>query len=462
MITEEDVLKILETADDFPTPSTAAIQVAQMTSDLQVPLSEVAKLIMMDVTLSTKLLRVVNSSLYGLSSKVAEIAQAINILGYQRVGNLALGLAVMESFTEPLARGFDMNLFWEQSICNSVGARLISVKVCKDIPNEVFTAGLLQNIGQLFLAQYYPIEYGGALATAKAGRTPAVKVEREILGIDHAAVGCILVRHWSLPPVLEEAIRDHHFVEAGTDVSDSPHADLIRVANLSSLLTDVFYGEGREERIAQLKDRARRLFKLTGEAADEILERLPEEMAEAATVFEMQLRLKTPRKKRAAGGDEGLLEQCPRCGAKGLGKFCVDCGASLVKKSSQESNRRILIAEDSVATRRALAFVIRKLGYDVLEASNGAEAVRLARANRPSLILLDILMPVLGGIDALRTLRNEPENANVPIIMLTSLTDSETVISAIEAGANDYISKPYTSESIVDRVRKYMESDAPP
>ena len=74
--------------------------------------------------------------------------------------------------------------------------------------------------------------------------------------------------------------------------------------------------------------------------------------------------------------------------------------------------------------------------------------------------MLDILMPVLGGIEALKGLRWQDALASIPIIMLTSLTDSTTVVDAIEAGANDYIVKAYSSDTIVDRVKKYLEEPA--
>lgn len=67
-------------------------------------------------------------------------------------------------------------------------------------------------------------------------------------------------------------------------------------------------------------------------------------------------------------------------------------------------------------------------------------------------------MPVLNGIDVLKILRKEPATAGAPVVVLTSLTDSATVVEAIEAGANDYIIKPYTSNTIVDRVQKYLET----
>ena len=455
MVTENDVLRILETSDDFSPLPTTASEIALMISESRGSAPGVTKLISKDEALCARLLKVINSSFYRFSEPVPEIFQAVNLLGYEEVGILALGLSVMDTFSKPLARGFDQDLFWEKSVCNSVAAGMIAARFRREIPGITFTAGLLQDIGRLFLAHYFPMEYGGAIHTAKdTGYHPA-KVEREMIGLDHGAVGAILARHWNLPPIIEETIREHHFAEFEKDLPPSPETDLIRVLNLSNMISDVLYDDDLEEEIPLLEERGKRFLDLGSNYVEDILEELPEKMEEAASTFEFKISLKPS----LDDPDQGplSLNECPNCGAKGFGKFCGDCGVNLISAPPGKPNKRVLIAEDSMVTRRALSFVIKRAGYEVIEAVNGEEALKLARTGRPGLILLDIMMPVMGGLNALKQLRGRPDTAEVPIIILTARTDSETVIEAIGAGANDYILKPYTARAIVERVQKYFE-----
>ncbi len=100
--------------------------------------------------------------------------------------------------------------------------------------------------------------------------------------------------------------------------------------------------------------------------------------------------------------------------------------------------------------------MINKLGYIQVEATNGYEAVDLAKKDPPGMIMMDIMMPAMNGIEAIKNIRADSILANIPIVRSTSLTDKETVMAAALEGANDYIVKPYTAEIISERVDKFM------
>ncbi|WP_313088029.1 SpoIIE family protein phosphatase [Pseudomonas sp.] len=103
----------------------------------------------------------------------------------------------------------------------------------------------------------------------------------------------------------------------------------------------------------------------------------------------------------------------------------------------------ILIAEDGAADRMLLAAIVGRQGHRVTTASNGAEAVRRFESERPQLVLMDALMPVMDGFEAARQIKRLAGNELVPIIFLTSLTEHEALVRCLEAGGDDFIAKPY-------------------
>ena len=155
------------------------------------------------------------------------------------------------------------------------------------------------------------------------------------------------------------------------------------------------------------------------------------------------------------------FKRCPECGSEVGVKFCGNCGGTLlrmVRRSSRAKRYKVLVAEDSDATRTAIGNLLKRMGYDVSIALNGEEAVEMARAETPDLILMDIMMPVMDGIEALRRIRGDVRLRTTPIVMLTSVTDVKAVTEAIESGANDYIAKPFSVTLLTERVERYVHA----
>lgn len=113
----------------------------------------------------------------------------------------------------------------------------------------------------------------------------------------------------------------------------------------------------------------------------------------------------------------------------------------------------ILIVDDEEIGRRMLKRLLEKEGYQVECADNGSAGIEMARALIPDLILLDVMMPVLDGYEVCEALRRDPELAEVPVIMLTSLEDPESRLRGLEAGADDFISKPIVPDELRARAR---------
>ena len=113
----------------------------------------------------------------------------------------------------------------------------------------------------------------------------------------------------------------------------------------------------------------------------------------------------------------------------------------------------ILIAEDSAADRMLLSSIVRRQGHNVLTATNGAEAVEAFRQQRPQLVLMDAMMPVMDGFEAARQIKALAGETLVPIIFLTSLTESEALARCLEAGGDDFLAKPYNQVILAAKIK---------
>lgn len=129
---------------------------------------------------------------------------------------------------------------------------------------------------------------------------------------------------------------------------------------------------------------------------------------------------------------------------------------------SIDHQRTILVVEDDAALRDTIAYNLRGEGYLVLTAADGVAGLEAARQNPVSLVLLDLMLPRLDGLDVCRQLRSKPETANTPILMLTARGEETDKVIGLELGADDYVTKPFSWKELRARVRALLRRGAPP
>ncbi|HEU0027420.1 MAG TPA: response regulator transcription factor [Ktedonobacterales bacterium] len=122
--------------------------------------------------------------------------------------------------------------------------------------------------------------------------------------------------------------------------------------------------------------------------------------------------------------------------------------------------RPILLVEDDDALRDTLAYNLRQDGYETLTAADGVTALELARAHPLALVILDVMLPRLDGLEVLRQLRARPETARVPVMMLTARVEESDIVVGLELGADDYVTKPFSWNEARARVRALLRRGA--
>jgi two-component system phosphate regulon response regulator PhoB len=160
----------------------------------------------------------------------------------------------------------------------------------------------------------------------------------------------------------------------------------------------------------------------------------------------------------AVSGAVGLFfsacEALPQAKAPNRIKHSV--GRNVRTLFMSEPTGPILVVDDEPDIRLLIAINLRKAGYRVLEAERGDEALRLAKEQSPALILLDLMLPDLSGREVCRRLRAQPETKNTPVLMLTARNEEIDRVKGFMAGADDYVTKPFSVRELVLRVRAIL------
>lgn len=171
---------------------------------------DIAKVVSTDVGLSAKLLKLVNSPLFGFADTIDSVEHAVTLAGMEEVSNLALGISTINFFKDIPKELMDMKSFWIHSINVGILSRLLG-KECADVkPDRLFTAGLLHDAGKLIMFKKQPYASVQMLMYARENTVPLVDAEQEVFGFDHTDVAKILLEKWNFPPAMVDLIANHH------------------------------------------------------------------------------------------------------------------------------------------------------------------------------------------------------------------------------------------------------------
>lgn len=196
----------------LPTLPTVAARVLEMTDAEDIDLHSIAEVVQMDQALAAKVLRTVNSSLYGLSRPCGTVRQAMVFLGLNAVKTLVLSFSLVDTVDGhgADANGFNFTEYWRRSIHTAVAARELARKIGGWDPEEAFLAGLMQDVGVIALYRQMERDSTTSIRCGNGHQEAITRIERDEYGFDHAQLGAAIATRWKLPAVQVEAIRYHH------------------------------------------------------------------------------------------------------------------------------------------------------------------------------------------------------------------------------------------------------------
>jgi HD-like signal output (HDOD) protein len=212
---------------DLPALPQAVLEARQLLASDDVAIEPLADAISHDTALAADLLRLANSSLYGMGGRVRTVRDAVSVLGLRNL-DMLLTAAALRSALRPAGDGpFDTLSHWRHGVASALCAYHLAAerKVQRD---GAFTAGLLHDLGRLAMACVAPGQVQDLLARQIAEDAPPLALEQQLWGTDHAAFGAVVAQHWHFGADIVEAIRLHH---APGDRPTTPLVDIVHVAD---------------------------------------------------------------------------------------------------------------------------------------------------------------------------------------------------------------------------------------
>jgi HD-like signal output (HDOD) protein len=220
LTTEKGVLDYITYDIELPTLPAVFMKINDTIMNPKSSAHDIANAISMDTSLSVRLLKIVNSAFYGFPSQIDTLTRAVAIVGTRQLSALAFGIKIISVFEDISSDMIDMKSFWKHSIACGVISRIIAGY--KNIRNteRLFVAGLLHDIGRLILCGYMPAIFLSALQKAKETNGLLYDMEYDIMKLDHATIGKLLLKKWNLPFSLEDIVAHHHIPQTSQNQLD--------------------------------------------------------------------------------------------------------------------------------------------------------------------------------------------------------------------------------------------------
>jgi HD-like signal output (HDOD) protein/ActR/RegA family two-component response regulator len=216
----------------FPSLPSLYFEVMRELNSPNASTEKIGDIISRDLSMTTKMLRMLNSAYFGLSRQITEPAEAVGFLGLETVKSLILAIQVFSQYDNVKPLFFSIDRLWRHSTMIARSAKQIARWETgdDDLADNAYTAGLLHDMGRLVLAFNFDEQYHGAQSIAKKQQAPLWEIEKQIFGASHAEVGAYLIGLWGLPLEILEAAALHHYPRKTTLRTFTP-LTAVHVAN---------------------------------------------------------------------------------------------------------------------------------------------------------------------------------------------------------------------------------------
>lgn len=271
----QEVLTKIEKVENLPTIPTILRKILAIIEDPNVSLQKITDFVSSDPTLTARILKMVNSPVYGFPGRISSVSHAMVILGLNAVKGLLLGVSVFELMQKY------MTGLWEHSLATAIFSRILATKKGIDAPEEVSVAGLLHDIGKVIFMIAFKEDYLKVLDQVKTDEKYLFEAERAYFGLTHAEVGGIISKRWNFPLKLIEPIMYHHRPQLSEKYQKE--TSIVHIANILTVARGIGYSA--EEFVPSVHNFAWELLNLKEKEIKEIFSEAEEPIIASGEIF---------------------------------------------------------------------------------------------------------------------------------------------------------------------------------
>jgi diguanylate cyclase (GGDEF)-like protein len=435
---DPDKFTELKASGDLPSPKGSALKVLELCQRDNVTLPEIIQVMQVDPVMVGRVLKLANSAAFGRPRPAVALTPDILMsVGIQSVRQVVLAFSLISGNRQGRCPGFDYEIFWSHSAATGVATQLLGAATRAAPPAELFTVGLLSNVGRLALAALYPERYGELLAQSGGQFSAALTaLELEEFGHTHLDIAAAMMRDWGLPKLFTDAVLFREAPELAHFDAESRSSRLVRCLHLGARMADICFMPQAE--------RGREFRKLPP-------------LAQALGIADGSLATLGDQMLREWAGWSALLEIAAHEVAP-FSTLDMTPANDLTTAVAQEILKHlcILVVDDDPTVCLLLQKFLTAAGHTVHVARDGREGLAQAVRYQPQLVITDLLMPRSDGFQLIQGLRQTELGRSTFIMVLTTVEDEAQLAEAFDLGADDYITKPVEGKLLQARLRAAM------
>lgn len=466
----------LRLTGSLPSPSAIGLRILELTKSDEHDQEQLVRALQADPALSGRIIKIANAADRDGLPAVDTVRQAAMRLGARAVRNVALGFTLISDNRRGRAKAFDYDAYWSNALACGVSAHLLAQVHRHVDPTSGFTCGLLCDVGKIALASVHPDRYSELLAKHPGIPDAALaRLESRAFGIDHLEVSAAMLADWGLPREFQEVallrVRDEPTKEESDDSDDDRHhlLSLVRAGRqIARVLTGSWQFEDTRWRghFLALEHLAKDLG-MKHEALLALCDAVLPSWRDWGTLIGVPIDC-----------ERSFLDAATDCERRGLrsarliplpadraretvedsdaGLFGAELDApldALGREGQPRRSTRILLVDDDASMLRLLRHHLEREGYEVMTAASSREGMHVALQQVPQIVITDWMMPEMTGVELCSQLRRSQAGNKMYLIVVTARDDDEQVVEAFDAGADDYIVKPFNPRILIARVR---------